>query len=127
MQIGRRALSLGIVVLLAMSFAGCICVIAPDNKSAFEFDETTGAYVFEDCGTGVSLEGIGMLTKKGSSYSLKDVQSDRVVVVTVDLSTHKGTASVKTFNPNRTFAIGSKTVTQSPKGCELPCAECRAN
>lgn len=46
------------------------CIVDDSNGNQLQFDKTTGAYTFTDCGN-FTLSGVGTVTIKGSTITLK--------------------------------------------------------
>jgi len=64
------------------------------SGSSFTLDVATGQYTFT-CGDGFSLSGTGMIHIQGSIITMQDMSPDRCVVIIIDLSVGRATASLK--------------------------------
>jgi uncharacterized delta-60 repeat protein len=83
----------------------------------FMFNSQTGEYLFTNC-SGLSVGGVGVLMKKGNTISLTDSRSDRRVQAQFKASAKKGTASIQTMSPARTFTITDRDITDSNCACQ---------
>ena len=72
------------------------CIVDDSNGNQLQFDKTTGAYTFTDCGN-FTLSGVGTVTIKGSTITLKHVASDRRLYAEVDETNKKGSASLAVY------------------------------
>ena len=77
----------------------------------------TGEYLFTNCG-GLTVEGTGILTRRGSMITLQHNATDRRVTATIDTTTNKATASVQLFSQGRTFTITDRNINNNTCACK---------
>jgi hypothetical protein len=101
----------------ACSISFNICLQDDSNGNRFQFNSTTGDYMFTRCSNGFSLTGIGLVTIKGSSITLQDNKADRKILARVDNSIKRGTASAQVYSPGATFTITDRNTANSTCAC----------
>ena len=72
------------------------CLVDDSNGNQLQFDKTTGSYTFTNCGD-FTLSGVGTVTIKGSTITLKHVAADRRLYAEVDETIKKGSASLAVY------------------------------
>lgn len=93
-----------------------LCVQDDSSGNLLQINSTTGAYQFTNCG-GLTIGGTGTLTKRGSQITLQHNASDRRVMVSIDSSTKRATASIQLFSQGRTFSITDRNITNNTCTC----------
>ena len=93
-----------------------ICLQDDSNGNIFKFNSTTGDYLFTNC-SGLTVGGVGSLTKKGSIITLQHNTVDRRILVKVDTSTRKATASIQLVSQGKTFTITDRDMANSSCSC----------
>jgi uncharacterized delta-60 repeat protein len=94
-----------------------LCVQDDGSGNLLQVNTTTGEYQFTNC-AGLTIEGTGILTKRGSLITLQHNASDRRVMATIDTSTNKATASVQLFSQGRTFTITDRNIRNNTCACK---------
>jgi hypothetical protein len=93
------------------------CIQDDATHSVLRYNPTTGAYQFDNC-HGVTLTGTGTVTVKGLTTTLQDNRADRRVLLKVDQSTMKATASVQILSPTAaTFTITDRNIADNSCSC----------
>lgn len=99
----------GLLSLAAFPPASCltfdVCLQDDSNGNIFQFNSTTGDYIFTRCSTGFTLGGKGTVTIQGSVITLQHNAADRKVLAQIDNAVKKGKASVQVFSLGMTFTI----------------------
>jgi hypothetical protein len=93
-----------------------ICLRDDSNSNLLQLNSTTGSYQFTNC-AGVILGGIGVLNKKGSTLTLQHNSADKKVMVQVDSSLKRATASLQISSSGRTFTIIDRNITDNICAC----------
>ncbi|HXG94930.1 MAG TPA: right-handed parallel beta-helix repeat-containing protein [Blastocatellia bacterium] len=93
-----------------------ICIQDDTNGNSLKIKSITGEYRFNSC-SGVTLQGTGVLIKRGSSLSLSDNRSDRRVLAKVDTSTKKAMASVQILSLGSIFTLADRNTEDNPCAC----------
>lgn len=86
----------------ALSFD--ICIQDESSGSLLKINSTTGGYQFTNC-AGITLDGIGSITRRGSILTLQHYASDRRVLATIDTGANRATATIQNFAPGRLFTL----------------------
>lgn len=92
------------------------CIIDDSNGNQLQFDKTTGAYTFTNCGN-FTLSGVGTVTIKGSTITLKHVASDRRLYAEVDETNKKGSASLAVYPGGVLRTIMDRNTANDMCGC----------
>jgi hypothetical protein len=84
------------ILFCGQAFNNCV----QDNNTGdyVQFNSVTGHYITKQCSTGFTAEGTGVVTTSGSTTTLKENGPIRFVTVSVNNTTHVGSASVKVKN-----------------------------
>jgi beta-propeller repeat-containing protein len=86
---------------------GFILKLNPKDESTgnvLSLSTTTGNYQFATCG-GITIEGIGVISKRGCLLTVQDNVPDRRLLARVDTCLSNGSASIQPFSPGKTFTI----------------------
>lgn len=92
------------------------CLQDDSTGSILQFDSITGDYLFSNC-SGITLNGQGVLTKKGSIFTLQHNVADRRVLARVDSSVNKCTASIQLLSQGTTFTITDRNTRDNTCAC----------
>jgi len=76
-----------------------ICLQDDRVGSSLQINTTTGDYVFNNCDTGLTLEGRGAITVQGCVISLIHRTPDRSIQARINTCQQQGSAVVSTFSP----------------------------
>jgi hypothetical protein len=68
------------------------CLQSDSGDNILQFNSITGKYLFRQCSTGFTREGIGIVTANGCNVSLQDNGGDRIISANVDTCAHTGSA-----------------------------------
>jgi len=93
------------------------CIVDDSNGNQLQFDKTSGAYTFTNCG-GFTLSGTGTVTIKGSTITLKHVASDRRLYAEVDETNKKGSASLVVYPSGVLRTIIDRNTVGDVCGCQ---------
>jgi hypothetical protein len=93
------------------------CIVDDSNGNQLQFDKTTGAYTFTNCGN-FTLSGVGTVTIKGSTITLKHVSSDRRLYAEVDETNKKGSASLAVYPSGVLRTIMDRNTVGDVCGCQ---------
>src|SRR4030095_16767410 len=92
------------------------CLQDDSTGNILLFDSITGEYLFSNC-SGITLNGQGVLTRKGSMFTLQHNGADRRVLARVDTSVNKGTASIQLLSQGTTFTITDRNTRDNTCAC----------
>src|SRR5262245_22245743 len=70
------------------------CLQSDSGDNILRFNTVTGEYTFEQCSTGFTRSGIGVITTNGCTVTLTDNTFDHFVSATVDTCAHNGNAKL---------------------------------
>jgi hypothetical protein len=104
------------VAYVAGEFAD-ICLQDDSSGNLLQINTTTGEYQFTNCG-GLTVGGIGTVTKRGSMISLQHNAPDRRVTATIDTSSNRATASIQLFAQGWTFSLTDRDITNNTCACK---------
>lgn len=93
------------------------CIVDDSNGNQLQFDKTTGAYTFTHCGD-FTLSGVGTVTIKGSTITLKHVAADRRLYAEVDETNKKGSASLAVYPSGVLRTIMDRNTVGDVCGCQ---------
>lgn len=93
-----------------------VCLQDDSNHQRLQFNSTTGEYQFTSC-TGVTLGGVGMLSKRGAAMTLKHETPDRRLSANLDTNNLKGAATLQLFSPKRNFSITDRNISNNTCAC----------
>jgi|GEM_PF-1696706 len=93
------------------------CIVDDSNGNQLQFDKTTGAYTFTNCGN-FTLSGVGTVTVKGSTVTLKHVAGDRRLYAEVDETNKKGSASLAVYPGGVLRTIMDRNTANDICGCQ---------
>ena len=96
-----------------------LCLQDDSNGNLLRLESLTGNYQFTNC-SGLVLDGVGTLTKKGGSITLQHYAGDRRVLAKIDTSLSKGTASLQLFPQGITFTITDRNTGNNTCVCRAP-------
>jgi uncharacterized delta-60 repeat protein len=82
-----------------------LCIQDDSNGNVLKLNSSTGEYRFFACSTGLLVGGTGIVTKKGNILTLQDFGGNRRVLVRIDGSANRATASVQVLSVQTTFTI----------------------
>jgi hypothetical protein len=71
------------------------CVQDNNTGDYIQFNSVTGVYVTKQCSTGFTAQGVGTVTTNGSTITLTQKGPNNFNTVTVDTSTHTGSAAIR--------------------------------
>lgn len=94
-----------------------LCLQDDSNGNLLQFNSTTGDYLFTNCG-GVTMGGTGAITRRGNVITLQHNTSDRRVLATIDVGTHRATASVQSFTFGKTFSLTDRNTANNTCACK---------
>jgi len=95
-----------------------IAVLHDDsNGNIMRFRSTTGDYLWVNCGSNITLGGVGTLTVKGSIITLRHNQGDRRVLAMLENSSRRGTASAQILPLGVTYTVIDRDTTNNSFGC----------
>jgi hypothetical protein len=94
-----------------------ICLQDDSNGAILKINSSNGAYQFTNC-SGVILNGVGTLIKRGSAITLQHYGEDRRVLAKMDAG--RGTASVRLISLGITFNISDRNTANNPCACTAP-------
>jgi uncharacterized delta-60 repeat protein len=92
------------------------CIQDDYSGNLFQLNSLTGEYGFTDC-QGFILSGTGTVKKKGSIITVEHYAADRSVLVKIDGSTKKATASINLFSQGRSYSISDRNTTNNTCLC----------
>jgi uncharacterized delta-60 repeat protein len=92
------------------------CLQDDSNGNRLQFNSTTGEYLFTNC-NGLTLGGTGTIIRRGSTITLQHNSSDHRLLATLDLGTHRASASLQSFASGRTFTISDRNTTDNACAC----------
>lgn len=93
------------------------CLVDDSNGNRLQFDKATGTYNFTKCGSFILL-GVGTVTIKGSTITLKHVASDRRLYAEVDETNKKGSASLAVYPGGVLRTIMDRNTVGDVCGCQ---------
>lgn len=93
-----------------------LCTQDESNGNLLQVNTATGDYQFTNC-AGLTVGGIGTLTRRGSLITLQHNAADRRVRASIDTSTNRATASVQLLSSGRTFSITDRNITNNTCAC----------
>jgi hypothetical protein len=93
------------------------CIVDDSNGNQLQFDKTTGAYTFTNCGN-FTLSGVGTVTIKGSTITLKHVATVRRLYAEVDETNTKGSASLAVYPSGVLRTIMDRNTVGDVCGCQ---------
>jgi serine protease len=93
-----------------------ICIQDESNGSLLKINSVTGNYQFINC-AGIILNGIGNITRRGSTLTLQHYASDRRVLATIDLSLKKASATIQDFMQGRSFTVTDRNTVNNTCTC----------
>jgi uncharacterized delta-60 repeat protein len=93
-----------------------LCLQDDSNpNSVLQFNSTTGDY--QVCCGGSVFTGKGVVTRRGSSFTLEDNTNGRRVLAKIDESAHKGSASIQTSSGGPLCSIRDTNTTNNTCAC----------
>ena len=93
------------------------CIQDDDDGNTFQFNSTTGDYLFTKCGApGFALSGTGVVRNHGCNVSLEDSAADRTVLANFNACNQKGNVLIKVFG-RAAFDIKDKDTTDNTCSC----------
>ncbi|MBI3652834.1 MAG: hypothetical protein HY231_17560 [Acidobacteria bacterium] len=81
------------------------------------FNASTGAYEFTTCANGVTVASTGTVSVKGSVITIQEATSTRRMVLKLDRSTRRGTASLQIVTPAKEYVISDRNYTDNTCTC----------
>ncbi|MEN3332220.1 MAG: serine protease [Blastocatellia bacterium] len=93
-----------------------LCIQDESNGNLLQINSTTGDYQFTNC-AGLTIGGIGTLTKRGSQITLQHNAADRRVMASLDTSAKRATASIQLLSQGRMFSITDRNITNNSCAC----------
>jgi Tol biopolymer transport system component len=94
-----------------------ICMVDETNGNSAQLDSRTGEYRFSRCNAVLQIEGKGVVTVRGSVVTLQHNANDRRVLIRIDNSVSRGTATVQLFAPATTHTIIDRNLVNSTCSC----------
>jgi uncharacterized delta-60 repeat protein len=94
-----------------------LCIQDDGNGNRMRINTTTGEYEFTKCG-GLSLSGTGMITRRGNLLTLQQAANNRRVVVSIDASANRATASIQILSPAESFSISDRNIANDTCACK---------
>jgi hypothetical protein len=93
-----------------------VCIQDDSNpQNVLQFNSATGDYTF--CCNGLSISGVGGITRKGGIISLFNGQGDNRVFGQIDLGVNKGKASLQFPVGSTACAFGDRNTTNNTCSC----------
>jgi uncharacterized delta-60 repeat protein len=93
-----------------------VCLQDDNSGNLLQVNSLTGEYQFSNC-TGLTLGGIGTVTKRGCTITLQHNAADRRINAKLDSCQNKGTASVQLFSTGAIFSITDKNTANNTCTC----------
>jgi uncharacterized delta-60 repeat protein len=93
------------------------CIQDDSNGNLLQIDTISGAYLFIACG-GPTIGGVGTVARRGGLLTLQYAGGDRRVMVTIDTTTRRATASVQILSQHRTFNIVDSNINDNTCACK---------
>ncbi|MEK6409437.1 MAG: hypothetical protein AABN34_21140 [Acidobacteriota bacterium] len=93
-----------------------LCLQDDSNGSILLVNSTTGEYQFTNC-RGITISGVGSLTKKGCLVTLQVNGPDRRVLARIDSCSKTGTASIQVLSQGTTFSILDRNRSNNTCAC----------
>ena len=94
------------------------CIVDDSNGNRLQFDKGTGTYFFTNCGSFI-LQGVGTVTIKGSTVTLKHVAGDRRLYAEVDEANKRGSSSVAVYPSGVLRTIMDRNTVGDVCGCPM--------
>ena len=92
------------------------CVVDDDSRLNIQFNTTTGAFSFTDCGS-VTVTGTGTVKIKGCKVTLVQIGGSQKVEIAFDGCVNKARASVITLVPARSFLLSDRNTANDVCSC----------
>jgi hypothetical protein len=96
------------------------CVQDDVRGDFIRFNSVTGAYVTQQCSTGFTTEGVGVVTTNGSTITLQHFTTGKFNSVTVNTATNTGSAAIRTVNGLSIVAYNIKDTNILNNTCSCP-------
>ena len=93
------------------------CVQDDGNDNLLRFNIITSDYEFANC-EGLTIDGIGLITRKGALITLQDFSAHRRVLGKVNTSTNRATASIQLLSQKMTFTITDRDISNNTCSCQ---------
>lgn len=93
-----------------------LCLQDDGSGSLLQLNSTTGAYLFTNCG-GVTITGMGTLTKRGGGLTLQDFSVDRKVLAKIDTAVNRASAGIQIYSQGATFTITDRNTINNTCAC----------
>jgi hypothetical protein len=93
-----------------------LCIQDDSNGNILRLNYS-GEYEFIECATTFIVAGSGNLTRKGNVITLQHYAADRRLVVRIDSSANRGTASIQMLSQGRTLTIVDRNVNNNTCSC----------
>jgi hypothetical protein len=92
------------------------CIQDESNGNLLQINTTTGEYQFTNC-RGLSISGTGTITRRGGFITLQQASGDRRVMVKLDTSINKATATIQLLSQGLTFTITDRNISNNTCAC----------
>lgn len=93
------------------------CIQDDSSGSTLQLNSTTGEYLFTNC-LGLTLGGAGTLRIRGTTLTLEHTAMDRRVLVKIDGSARRATASIRIMTGAMTFTITDRNTANNNCACK---------
>jgi uncharacterized repeat protein (TIGR01451 family) len=94
-----------------------LCVQDESGGNLLAFNQTTGVYSFMNCGSGLTVNGTGTLTKRGCTVILESLAPDRRIRLQIDTCQKTGSASVQLLSAGKSFNFSDRNITNNTCRC----------
>jgi uncharacterized delta-60 repeat protein len=94
-----------------------LCVQDDSSRNTLQINLTTGEYQFTQC-NGITLNGTGILSKRGCTITLQHNATDRRLLAKIDSCLNKGSATVQRLSPYTFFTLTDKNMANNSCSCE---------
>jgi hypothetical protein len=93
-----------------------LCLQDDSNGNILQISTSTGEYQFTS-GSGLFIEGICTLTRRGSVINFQQTASDRRIRASFDGSSNRASASIQLLSPSTTFSILDRNTADNSCAC----------